>query len=108
MIDEKFIKQQKEKIEKDITRLEADVKSNKKYLEIGSSNEDNALEFESFEERQAFIKSAEKDLKELREAIKRIEIGKYGICEVGGEEIEKGRLKAYPAATTCVEHSEAH
>ena len=105
MIEEKFIQSQKKKIEKDIKRLEVEVKENKKYLEIGSSNEDNALEFEAFEERQALVKSAEKDLKDLKGAIKRIEGGKYGICEVGSEPIETERLKVYPAATTCVNHA---
>jgi len=105
MIDEKFISDQRKRIEKNVERLEAEIKENKKYLEIGSSNEDNALEFEAFEERQAIVKSAEKDLKELKTALKRIGEGKYGVCEIGGEQIEAGRLKAYPAATTCVTHA---
>lgn len=105
MIDEKFIESQKKRIEKDVKRLEGEIKENKKYLEIGSSNEDNALEFEAFEERQALVKSAEKDLRELKAALKRIEERKYGVCEIGGEQIETGRLKAYPAATTCVTHA---
>jgi len=105
MINEKFTLQQKKLIEKAIKRLEGEVKENKKYLEIGSSNEDNALEFEAFEERSALTKSAQKDLKELKDALKRIDEGKYGICTIGGEEIEAGRLKAYPAAKTCVTHA---
>lgn len=105
MIDEKFIAEQKRLIEKAIKRLEGEIKEKKKYLEIGTSNEDNALEFEAFEERSVLNKSAQKDLKELKEALHRIEKGKYGICTIGGEEIERGRLKAYPSATTCVSHA---
>lgn len=105
MINRKFISQQKKLIEKIAKRLEGEIKENKKYLEIGSSNEDNALEFEAFEERSALTKSAQKDLKELKAALKRIDEDKYGICVIGGEEIESGRLKAYPAATTCVTHA---
>ncbi len=105
MINEKFILQQKKLIEKVVKRLESEIKSNKKYLEIGSSNEDNALEFEAFEERSALTKSAQKDLKELKDALKRIDEGKYGVCVIGGEQIESGRLKAYPAAATCVTHA---
>ena len=37
-------------------------------------------------------------------ALGRIADGSYGICTVGGEEIEEGRLAANPAAETCVEH----
>jgi RNA polymerase-binding transcription factor DksA len=32
--------------------------------------------------------------------------GLYGICEVGSETIPLERLKANPAARTCVEHSD--
>ncbi|MBU6214267.1 TraR/DksA C4-type zinc finger protein [Patescibacteria group bacterium] len=35
-------------------------------------------------------------------ALRRIEKGAYGICEVCGEAIEEKRLEADPAATTCI------
>ena len=38
------------------------------------------------------------------EALKRIEKGEYGKCEVCGKKIEVDRLVADPSATTCVEH----
>lgn len=37
-------------------------------------------------------------------ALKRIEAGTYGKCEVCGKTIEEARLEADPAATTCVKH----
>lgn len=37
-------------------------------------------------------------------ALKRIEKGGYGKCEVCGEKIEDARLEADPSATTCVKH----
>lgn len=37
-------------------------------------------------------------------ALKRIEDGDYGKCEVCGEEIIEARLEADPSATTCVKH----
>ncbi|MDO8566733.1 MAG: TraR/DksA C4-type zinc finger protein [bacterium] len=37
-------------------------------------------------------------------ALKRIEKGGYGKCEVCGETIEEARLLADPSATTCVTH----
>lgn len=40
----------------------------------------------------------------ILEALSRIEKGTYGICEVCGKKIEKERLAADPAATTCVAH----
>jgi len=105
MLDEKFVKKQKKIIEGDIERLEKEIASNRKHVEIGSNNEDNALEFEAFEEKLALTKNDEKELKELKKALERIEEGKYGICRKCSEPIELGRLKAYPAATYCATHA---
>ncbi len=43
----------------------------------------------------------------VREALKRIEKGTYGVCRIGGEPIEHDRLMADPAATTCKAHLNA-
>lgn len=61
---------------------------------------------EDFEERSAVEGVLENRLNEVKDALARIESGKYGICEVGGEEIEEDRLEANPAATTCKLHME--
>lgn len=42
---------------------------------------------------------------QVRKALARIKIGKYGICENCGEQIEAARLKAYPEATLCLKCS---
>lgn len=101
MQDLKFIAGQKEIIEKEIARLEKDIVKSRKYEEVGSTNEDSALEFESFEEKLALLKNSKKELTEYKSALEQIENGKYGICQKCGEMIEKGRLKAYPAAKLC-------
>ena len=44
-------------------------------------------------------------LKEVNDALKRIEKGSYGICEVCKKEIPLERLKANPAASTDIKHS---
>ncbi|EIZ78270.1 DnaK suppressor protein [Novosphingobium sp. Rr 2-17] len=41
-------------------------------------------------------------------ALRRIEEGEYGYCEVSGEPIGLGRLEARPIATMTVEAQEAH
>lgn len=43
---------------------------------------------------------------QVKKALAAIKIGKYGICEVCGEPIDKARLKAYPQATTCLKHAD--
>jgi len=43
---------------------------------------------------------------DVSEALDKMEEGVYGICEVGGEPLTLERLKANPAARTCVEHAD--
>lgn len=55
----------------------------------------------------ALITQAEQHLAEIDAALARIEEGTYGRCEVCGEEIPEGRLRARPAARTCIAHAGA-
>jgi len=57
-----------------------------------------------YEGRAAIEVELENRLKEVRDALIRIEKNTYGTCEVGGEEIGKDRLEANPAARTCIAH----
>ena len=41
-------------------------------------------------------------LKEIEEALERIEDGSFGLCDRCGCKIPKGRLKVMPFSTTCV------
>jgi len=66
---------------------------------------DVADEIESYEENTAVLKQLEIQYNEIKDALKRIEDGKYGICEIGGEEIPEERLEANASARNCVEHS---
>jgi len=49
--------------------------------------------------------SERKIVREIMEALKRIELGTYGICEGTGQPIPKARLEANPWARYCVEYA---
>ncbi len=49
--------------------------------------------------------SERKLMKEIDEALQRIEDGTYGICEGSGKPIPKARLEAIPWARYCVEYA---
>jgi len=40
--------------------------------------------------------------REIRQALQRIEVGTYGICDECGEDIAPARLHAFPTTTVCV------
>ncbi len=46
-----------------------------------------------------------KELADIDNALRRIELGNYGICEEDGDFIDEKRLIALPFTTTCAEHS---
>jgi DnaK suppressor protein len=57
------------------------------------------------EERNAFLKLKERAanrLREVNDALKRIDEGEYGYCVATGEPIGVDRLEANPTATMCI------
>ncbi len=66
--------------------------------------EDRASIITNFEDRSAIEFELEARMNEIKQALERIDAGTFGICEVGGEEIELDRLKVNPSARTCKVH----
>jgi RNA polymerase-binding transcription factor DksA len=55
---------------------------------------------EEFETRSATLNVLEIRLRDVQDALKKIDLGTYGICEKTGEPIEEDRLIANPSART--------
>lgn len=68
---------------------------------------DAADNIEEYNENTVILNTLETRYNEIKKALDKIGNGTYGICEVGGEEIESDRLEANPSATTCKEHINA-
>jgi RNA polymerase-binding protein DksA len=64
---------------------------------------DMADRTEDYEERSSTMDTLETRLKDINEALTKIETGNYGICESCGKPIEQDRLEANPSAKTCKE-----
>jgi DnaK suppressor protein len=62
---------------------------------------DKADRAEDFEGRTATMSVLEPRLKDINDALQKIEDNAYGICEKCGQPIEEDRLEANPAARTC-------
>jgi RNA polymerase-binding transcription factor DksA len=69
-----------------------------------SDSADIADNIESYEANTAVLKPLEIQYNDVKTALEKIKKGSYGICEIGGEEIETKRLEANPAAKTCMAH----
>jgi RNA polymerase-binding transcription factor DksA len=104
----------KEIILKKIERAEEDLKLLQSSYMNGSNNgtDDTSPQFKSFEEgsetmsKEANVQLAirqEKFIRDLKNALVRIENKTYGICRVTGKLIQKERLKLVPHATLSIE-----
>jgi RNA polymerase-binding transcription factor DksA len=118
-MDSKTTKHFEEKLRIEIAQLEGELAS------VGRKNPNNPVDWEAkpdetgthiadeseiadrmeaFEGNAAILDQLEKRYNEVKQALARIAAGKYGVCEKGGEVIERERLEANPAATTCKKH----
>ena len=104
----------KEIILNKIARAEEDLALLKSSYMNGSNNgtDDTSPQFKSFEEgsetmsKEANVQLAirqEKFIRDLKNALIRIENKTYGICRVTGKLIQKERLKLVPHATLSIE-----
>jgi len=69
-----------------------------------ADREDVAASLDNFETNDSTTTSLRTQLNEVEWALEKIAKGTYGVCEVGGEQIEEDRLEANPSARTCKKH----
>ncbi|OGG69119.1 hypothetical protein A3F27_03360 [Candidatus Kaiserbacteria bacterium RIFCSPHIGHO2_12_FULL_53_13] len=66
---------------------------------------DAADQMEELATNVPLVEELEKRHKEITHALQKMENGSYGACEVCGEAISTERLRANPAAQTCIAHA---
>lgn len=102
-----LILQKKERAEEDLALLKSIFKN-----DSDNGTDDTSPTFKAFEEgsetmsKEANVQLAirqEKFIRDLKNALQRIENKTYGICRVTGKLIQKERLKLVPHATLSIE-----
>ena len=74
-------------------------------LDVLPADENDVADmFEELEGNKALINALEEQLREVNDALVKIDTDKFGICEICGKEIEEDRMDANPSAKTCKEH----
>ena len=94
----------KAELEERLAMMQARLASIKKDVTQGHSGDsaEQAQERENDEVVDAIGNETRQSLYDIQVALDRIADGSYGECEVCGEDIGEGRLKAIPEATRCV------
>lgn len=101
------------KKDKELSKQEMLLKEQDAYMQPGRTTDNAEIIDEAILEdsRKEVTDAVMKGITNLRIQINRalsfIKIGKYGICEVCGEKIDKARLNFYPEATKCVKCASA-
>jgi DnaK suppressor protein len=77
--------------------------------DVGVDDESADAGTATFErEKELSIEQNVRDLiAKIERALKRIDAGTFGVCEVCGKPIEKARLKALPYADLCIKDAQA-
>jgi DnaK suppressor protein len=88
-------------IERRVGRVQTDVRHQDAPLEADS--EEQVVQLENDAVLDALDASGRRELADIDRALERLEAGKYGHCDACGGEIPAARLRAKPAATTCVD-----
>ena len=113
-IQPEILKELKEKLTNEKTRTEEELSRIAKptkavgeyttsFNEIGTDEDENASEVEEYADNLALETNLQKQLKDISDALDRMENGTYGKCENCSMDISIERLRAYPSARTCLE-----
>lgn len=83
------------------------IKKDDPFADEGRVNDNAAPDFEADEQfgharSEAVGEQLNKSIIQIRKALSRVKIGKYGICEKCTEFIDTKRLMVYPETTICV------
>jgi DnaK suppressor protein len=106
-MDKKTLKKFKEIILKERERLA--VEAGKATREIQTLGEDKPIESEEKASVEIVLDvlaklrdQGNKELKDIEDAINKIETGAYGLCEECGQKIAEARIKVLPTARLCI------
>ncbi|WP_134701788.1 yteA family sporulation protein [Ammoniphilus sp. YIM 78166] len=69
---------------------------------------DHGSELFEREKDIALLEHEEEHLQDILRALKAMEEGTYGVCEICNQPIPEERLQALPTATRCIEHTPNH
>lgn len=98
----KILEDQKNRVEKQLARLRRDdpfLSSDRSIIDEPGTV---SFEEEGHARIESNIKESERLLTQIKKALSKVGIGKYGVCERCGKAIDPKRLSVFPMATLCL------
>ncbi len=95
----------KEQITKELAQFteEGSTGNKARFPNLGDSEDENAQEVASYSDRLSLNDNLEKILRDINNALERIEAQNYGICKYCNNLIGEARLKARPDSSSCID-----
>lgn len=97
-----LLEEQKARVERQLQRLKKDdpfLASDRSIIDEPGTV---SFEEEGHTRIESNIKESEKLLKQIKKALAKIGIGKYGQCDICSKQIDPKRLAVFPMATLCL------
>lgn len=98
---EQSLRRKLEELQRRLASIKADAGQ-----EHSPDSEEQAQERENDEVVDAIGDETRQSIREINQALRRLEEGSYGVCESCGQAIAAARLQALPEATRCIECAE--
>ncbi|MFH1112160.1 MAG: TraR/DksA family transcriptional regulator [Patescibacteria group bacterium] len=73
------------------------------FPQYGDKEDENAAEVATFTDNLSLEKTLENNLRDVEQALVRIENNTYGVCKYCKKEIDERRLRARPESGSCME-----
>lgn len=97
---------ERDRLEKELRSLgqrpNAESTSDIDFPQFGDKEDENAAEVALFGDNLSIEQNCENELRDVRNALRRIEGGTYGVCKYCKKEIPVNRLLARPASGSCI------
>ena len=106
MHSKEFINKMKERLTDERDRLEEEKTAAIDSLETDDDQSRDENDEDIAEVSHDIVAQLDADIKNIHDALIRIEKGTYGICKIGSEEISESRLEVIPWTDTCTEHAQ--
>lgn len=104
----KRLLEEQQRLTDDLRELQADSDAQKESLQELSTVDqhpgDIGTETFEMEKNASIIESLKGQLRDIEEALGRLDDGSYGLCQYDQKPIDDERLEALPAARYCLEH----
>lgn len=101
-----FLDETKTQLEQLVSKIEKQLSELKEngtaFPNYGEGEDESAEEVATYDTNLQLIDSIQSEMRDAKEALKRMASGTYGVCKYCSKPIDEQRLRARPTSSSCV------